>query len=182
VKVTFTKTEIRRYGVYVQRDEAPDLWLYGPGYDDDLPHDLLHFVAEAELELDGAVFGNVAAGGNARIFQPVDKTLVAKMWRRERMHRTVLPEGRRSEQLVALLDDAWEASHGRRRLPADWSSRLAAADVDANAVESLVPRLDELADQWHALDPGEGITLEWPRREGRKRHPARDRRRPTRTR
>jgi hypothetical protein len=157
VRVTFVKTEVRRYGVLVQRDRAPDLWMYGPGYDEDLPHDLLHFVAEAEFGLDGGVFGDVAAGGNAKIFQPVDKTLVAKMWRQKRIHKYVLPEGRRSEELAGELEHRWRTR---------------------TAPPALQARLDALAAQWRALPPGGELTLEWPRPEGRKRHPARDRRRP----
>jgi hypothetical protein len=55
VKVSFAKTAPRRYGVFVQRDRAPEIMMSpAPGYDDNLPHDLLHFVAEAEWRLDGA--------------------------------------------------------------------------------------------------------------------------------
>ena len=161
MRVAFTKTEVRRYGVYVQRDEAPDLWMFGPGYDDDLPHDLLHFVAEAEFGLDGGVFGDVAAGGNARIFLPVDRSLIPKLWRRRRMHRHVLPDGRRSEQLAWQLEQGWRA---RTLEPA------------------LQRKLDELSGRWRALGPGESLTLEWPRPEGRRKHPPRDRRRPARRR
>jgi hypothetical protein len=79
------------------------------GYDDFLPHDLLHFVSEAEFGLDGAVFGDLAAGGNARIFQPMDPKPVAKMWRKERKARTGLPDGRRSEELAWELERDWRA-------------------------------------------------------------------------
>ena len=72
MKVTFVKKDERRYAVEVSRDRYPDLWCGTIGYDDWLPHDLLHFVAEAEFGLDGAVFGDLAAGGNARIFQSFD--------------------------------------------------------------------------------------------------------------
>jgi len=88
VKVTFVKKGARRYAVEVGRDRYPDLWCGSIGYDDWLPHDLLHFFAEAEYGLDGGVFGDLAAGGNARIFQPVDAKLVAKMWRKQRIART----------------------------------------------------------------------------------------------
>jgi len=161
VKVTFGKTEVRRYGVHVQRDRAPDLWTLGPGYDDDLPHDLLHFVAEAEFGLDGGVFGDVAAGGHARMFLPVDRTLIPKLWRQKRMHRYVLPDGRRSEELAHELEQGWRARTLEPR---------------------LLRKLDELAEQWRALAPGESLTLEWPRPEGRRKHPPRDRRRPGRRR
>jgi hypothetical protein len=92
VKVTFVKRGARRYAVEVRRDRYPGLSCGSIGYDDFLPHDLLHFVAEAEFRLDGAVFGDLAAGGNARIFQPTDPKLVAKMWRKERKTRTRLPD------------------------------------------------------------------------------------------
>jgi hypothetical protein len=155
MRVSFTKDH-RRYGVYVHRDKAPDLWMYGPGYDDDLPHDLLHFVAEAEFGLDAGVFGDVAAGGNAKIFIPVDPTLVPKLWRQKRMHKYVLPDGRRSEELAGELDRGWR----ERSLP-----------------EPLLEKLDELASQWRRLQVGQSLTLDWPRPEGRKRHPPRERQR-----
>ena len=181
MKVSFVKTDHRRYRVHVQRDKAPDLAIYGPGFDDDLPHDLLHFVAEAEFGLDGGVFGDVAAGGNARIFQPVDQALVAKMWRRQRMHPHRLPDGRRSEQLAGVLERAWEARRGSAGV-GGWRVEAAAAGIDEAAVEALLPRLEELAAQWRALEPGGELTLDWPRPEGRRRHPARQRRRPAKAR
>ena len=52
-----------------------------PGYDDYLPHDLLHFVAEAEWNLDGAVFGQLARGGDAGTFYPTDKSLIPRAMR-----------------------------------------------------------------------------------------------------
>jgi hypothetical protein len=159
MKVTFTKDGARRYSVYVSRERKVDLRCGSIGYDDWLPHDLLHFVAEAEYELDGAIFGDLAAGGNARLFMPVDRELVAKMWRKQRIRRTRLPDGRRSEELAWELDRGWRA----RSLP-----------------PPMLQKLDGLAERWHALQVGESLTLEWPRPEGRKRHPPRDRRRPVR--
>lgn len=165
MKVTFTKKSGRRYSIHVERERAPDLWCGTIGYDDSLPHDLLHFVAEAEFGLDGGIFGDLATGGNARLFLPLDEAhrvdmdLVTKLWRRERIRRTRLHDGRRSEQL------AWQLAHG-------WSARTLAPQ--------LQQRLDALAERWHALQVGGSLTLEWPRPEGRRRHPPRDRRRPAR--
>jgi hypothetical protein len=158
MKVTFVKKGARRYAVEVRRDRYPDLWCGSIGCDDFLPHDLLHFVAEAEFGLEGAVFGDLAAGGNARIFQSFDQELTAKMWRKQRISRTRLPDGRRSEELAGDLERGWRA----RTLP-----------------PQLQQKLDNLAARWHALQVGGSLTLEWPRPEGRKRHPPRERRRPT---
>jgi hypothetical protein len=156
VKVVFLRTGSRRYSVHVSRDRAPDLRCGSIGYDDSLPHDLLHFVAEAEYGLDGGIFGDLAAGGNARIFIPVDRELVAKMWRKQRIRRTRLPEGRRSEDL------AWKLERG-------WRARTLSPE--------LQQKLDDLATRWRALQVGSSLTLEWPRPEGRRRHPPRNRRR-----
>jgi hypothetical protein len=157
MKVTFVKKGPRRYAVEVHRDRYPDLWCGSIGYDDRLPHDLLHFVAEAEYGLDGAVFGDLAAGGNARIFMPVDREQIPKMWRKQRIKRTRLPEGRRSEELAWQLDKGWRT---RTLTPA------------------LQQKLDDLAERWQALQVGGSLTLEWPRPEGRRRRPPQRRRRP----
>jgi hypothetical protein len=157
MKVRFVKTGARRYAVEVSRDRYPDFWCGSIGYDEWLPHDVLHFIAEAEYGLDGGIFGDLAAGGNARIFIPVDGKLVAKMRRKERIRRTRLPDGRRSEQLAGQLEQGW---HAKTLSP------------------KLQQTLDDLAECWHALQVGGSLTLEWPRPERRRRHPARDRRRP----
>ncbi len=47
--VHFRKTGARRYAVLAERELAPAVVAHpAPGYDEYLPHDLLHFVAEAE--------------------------------------------------------------------------------------------------------------------------------------
>ena len=181
MKISFVKTGTRRYGVHVERERAPALWIgTAPGYDDYLPHDLLHFVAEAELGLDGGVFGDLDAGGNARMFVPVDKELVAKMWRQKRMHGYRLPDGRRSELLAGVLEGAWEAHGAGRDLTAAQRERTVEAGLDEAKVRALLPLLDDLAERWHALEAGGKLTLEWPRPEGRKRRP-RPKRRPPAT-
>jgi hypothetical protein len=167
MKVTFSRTGERRYGVLVERENAPTLMMHpAPGYDEFLPHDLLHFVAEAEWRLDGAVFGQLAAGGDAGTFWPVDKELLGKaMRRRKRMRKRA--KGRRSELLADVLDQAWRARRGKAPLPEDWEERLEAARVEPGRLEAVVASLDELAERWHGLAVGESLTLEWPRPERR---------------
>jgi hypothetical protein len=175
VIVRFRKTGVHRYGVFVERGEALAVWINpAPGFDEYLPHDLLHFVAEAEWGLDGAVFGQLAAGGDAGIFVPADKALLSKqMRRRKRAQRTKpKPRGRRSELLAGILEVAWYARRRNEPLPADWEERLAAARVERAEVDAVVARLDGFAERWHALRIGESIELTWPRPEGR-RHRAR---------
>ena len=156
MKVTFTKQR-NRYDVYVSRDRATDLYIRSaPGYDDWLPHDILHFVAEAEHGLDRGIFGDAASGGNARTFISVDPRETVKIWRQSRIKKLKLPDGRRSEQLADQLFRGWKA----------------------RALEpSLLAKLDALADRWHELPTGGTLTLEWPRPEGARRRdrPARAR-------
>jgi hypothetical protein len=144
VRVTFIKKE-RRYGVYIARDRAVDLFAgSAPGYDDWLPHDLVHFVAEAEFGLDDGIFGTLAAGRKAKLFIPVDRKETVKIWRQNRIKKVKLPEGRRSEQLAAQLELGWR---------------------ERTLEPGLLAKLDALAERWHALPIGGELTLEWPRAE-----------------
>jgi hypothetical protein len=165
--VHFRKTSTRRYAVVVERERAPTVIANAPGYDDYLPHDLLHFVAEAKWGLDGAVSGQLAAGGDPGMFLPVDRELVARRVRRRKLRRKARPKGRRSELLAFALECSWKARRQRRPLPDDWDDLLAAARVDRERLARVVASLDELAERWHGLRIGEELTLEWPRPERR---------------
>ena len=149
MKVSFIKKE-RHYSVYISRDRATDLFARtAPGYDDWLPHDLLHFVAEAEFGLDDGIFGSLAAGRKVKFFIPVDPGETVKVWRQNRIRRVRVTDGRRTEQLAAELEQGWKAQTLDRQ---------------------LLATLDDLGERWHALPAGGELTLEWPRPEGRKRH------------
>jgi hypothetical protein len=167
MRVRFSRTGERRYGVFVERENAPAMMMHpAPGFDPYLPHDLLHFVAEAEWGIDEAVFGQLAAGGDAGTFWPVEQH-VANKWKHRAERLRKLGSGRRSELLAGLLHDAWLARRTRRPLP-NRDERLRAAGVDDHLrFERVVAGLDELAARWHGLPIGESLTLEWPRAYGR---------------
>src|SRR3546814_20690810 len=60
----------RRYSVRVERAAAPTLVMDpAPGFDRDLPPDLVHFAVEGVLGLKAGVFGPIAAGGDAGGFR-----------------------------------------------------------------------------------------------------------------
>ena len=172
--VHFRKIGARRYAVHVDRELAPAVAASpAPGYDDYLPHDLLHFVAEAEWGLDGAVFGQLAAGGDPGIFLPIEHSLVREWVRRRKVRPKAHPKGRRSELLAHALECAWNARHRRRHLPEYWEDIVASARVDSERFDRVVASLDELAARWHGLSIGEDLTLRWPRQEGRRARSAR---------
>ena len=64
--LTFRRTGQRRYAVEARRTSFPDVEMNpAPGYDRCIPHDMMHLVVEAKLGLTRAVFGQLAAGGDA---------------------------------------------------------------------------------------------------------------------
>src|SRR3546814_20352339 len=70
MKGHFIRSGERRYSVRVERADAPTLVMDpAPGFDRDLPHDLVHFVVEGVLGLKAGVFGQIAAGGDAGGFR-----------------------------------------------------------------------------------------------------------------
>ena len=89
-------------------------------------HDLLHFVAEAEFGLDRGIFGDLASGGDARIFLPTDRALIAKMRRKQRIRPAHLQQkldelARRwhALQVGESLTLEWPRPEGRRHPPRD---------------------------------------------------------------
>jgi hypothetical protein len=174
MRVQFKRTGERRYGIWVERDRAPAMMMHpAPGFDPYLPHDVLHFVAEAEWGIDESVFGQLAAGGDAGTFRPVERD-VPNTWahRGERLKK--LGSGRRSERLAGLLEVAWQARRSGAPLPEEWERRLADAGVeDRRQFERVLVELDALARRWRSLQVGGVLTLEWPRPEGRQLRPKR---------
>jgi hypothetical protein len=169
--VHFLKSGRRHYGVLVERTSGPAVIVEpAPGYDDFLPHDLLHFVAEAEWGLDGAVFGQLAAGGAPGLFVPVDEELLAKWLRSRKLRRKSRTGGRRSEAISGVLDAAWRARSGLASLPEDWDVRWPQRELSRSGLRPSSTPSTSLRDVWHRLQIGGSLTLEWPRPEGR-RHP-----------
>jgi hypothetical protein len=134
MKVTFTRTRERRYRVTIERERAARIVIEpAPGYHDYLPHDLLHYLVEAEAGIRYGVFGRYAAGA--------DRTN-DRVWKRL---RTFAPDDvTRSERLAGLAGRAWD--HGK--VPVE--------------LEALQPRLRAAARRWHALPVGGSLSFEWP--------------------
>ncbi len=179
MEVTFTKLQGRRYLMTVVRDRGPELApRQGPGYNDYLPHDAVHFIVEAEAALSGGVFGRVAAGQN-NIFTTADPAIRRHQARREAKRRpqaTDRADMAASESLASLCQPLWELRAGVRSTLPPWTSRVDPDLATSPLVDRIVNRLDEFATRWHALPAGGGITLAWPL--GRQKHFRREDHRP----
>ncbi|WP_345528021.1 hypothetical protein [Nocardioides endophyticus] len=164
MQVKFERTGQRRYAVAVLRSEHGDLRMGpAPGYSDLIPHDLVHMVVEEEFGLRDAIFGQLAAGGNAGTFVPTEE-LRTKAWARhvERRNRSTGTEMGRSETLAAQVYPRWLRHSGH--LPDSNYVRqdLPPTDLSDTDLARVFERLDALSGQWRAVDVGGSMTVQWP--------------------
>ena len=172
MNVRFRRTGARRYAVVVTAaGEPPRAMDPAPAYDDDIPHDLVHYVVEAELGLTNGVYGRAARGAGTfvttaeRDARPRDR---ARRQRRQQRRERALgaqdarhaADMARSERLAASCDVAWRRKHGQH--PDSARSAPAPRMEDAADVERVVSRLDAIAPLWRALPVGGELVFEWP--------------------
>jgi hypothetical protein len=151
-----------------------------PGFDEHIPHDLVHYVVEAELGLEAGVFGRAARG--AGTFYAAETATNSREQARRRRKQARREQGVRreraheeqlntSERLAYLCDIAWRRRHGQRPDPAFWSPSSPVSAIDAARVERVVGRLDQLAPLWNRLPVGGELALAWPSLSARSRSP-----------
>lgn len=182
MKVHFIRSGERRYSMKIERYGAPTLVMDpAPGFDPDVPHDMVHFVVEAALGLQSGVFGQIASGGDAGSFRVAADDLSAKD--RQRAARKQVAKGTKlvkaqgrdgelSELAAFLFDIDWRsqkrADSAAQRVALGEAERTRASlSADERArIDAARPRVfadfDRLAKAWRALRVGEALTLEWP--------------------
>jgi hypothetical protein len=170
--VAFRRTGTRRYAVIVTLTGQPSRAMDpAPGYDDDIPHDLVHYLVEAELGLTYGVYGSAARGGGTFIATSEREGTARerareqrKQQRRERTLRTHderhAAEMANSERVALLCDVAWRRKHGQRPDPGRAAPVVGAND--AADVARVVARLDAVALLWRELPVGGELVFEWP--------------------
>ena len=173
MEVRFKRTGARRYAVeVVTPGKARQVMSPAPGYDDDIPHDLVHYVVEAELRLSSGVFGRAAKGGGtfvpAATGAPSTRELARqrrKQQKRESAFRAhdaaSAREMESSERLAALCDVMWRRQHGQRPDASRKAPELASEQERAR-VAQVVTRLDAIAPMWRALPVGSALVFSWP--------------------
>jgi hypothetical protein len=172
MRVTFRRTGERRYAVVVEvPGQAAQTVSPAPGFDEHIPHDLVHYVVEAALGLDGAVFGRAARGGGT--FYATETASNAREQARKRRKQARREQALRrepakeeqlatSERIAFLCDIAWRRRHGQRPDLAFAAPASPISSVDAARIERVLSRLDEVAPRWHQLAVGGELTFTWP--------------------
>ena len=129
------------------REEAAQfaVYDYGPA----LPHDLVHYVVEAELGMEFGFWGLLAAGAKLQAVQAY---------------------GARDPRRIPKEEDALVRAHVDELLDAE---RFAAAfsglpgvevdhGLDPGTAERIRSRIDELNQRWQATPAGDVFRLDWP--------------------
>lgn len=182
MKVHFIRSGARRYSMKIERAAAPTLVMDpAPGFDPDVPHDMVHFVVEAALGLKSGVFGQIASGGDAGSFRLADDDLAAKD--RQRAARKQVAKGARlvkmqgregelSELAAFLFDVDWRSqaradSAAQRAALGEAARTRASLNADERArIDAARPRVfadfERLSKAWRALRVGEALVLDWP--------------------
>jgi hypothetical protein len=172
--VSFKRTGERRYAVVT---DVPGHGVRrmdpAPGYDEHIPHDLVHYVVEAELKLAGGLFGRTAGGGGTFLAGAEDDRDHRRRQRERRKQRRREDGLRRqdhqgdsdmatSERFAGICDLAWRRRQGQQGEAAAWLKPDPLSPEDEAVVERVLGHLDEIARIWNALPVGGSITFRWP--------------------
>lgn len=172
--VHFRRTGERRYAVVLQvTGKPPQVMDPAPGFDTHIPHDLVHYVVEAELGFRSGVFGRAASGGGTFLSttpqdqSPRERARARRKQQRREASLRVTDEARHhdmesSERLAGACDLLWRRRQGQRPDPSRTEPRLSLSAEDTERVARVVTRLEELAPSWHRLQVGEELVFTWP--------------------
>ena len=176
MEVRFRRTGERRYAVTVLREGLPPHDIGGPGYDDKMPHDLQHFIAERELGIEHGIFGFLAAGGETGGDEHETGRAASRRRRKakrrdERMiRRGARAEGDVSEHAAGFCWFEWLRRSGDPRavkMAENVASTVAEMAAEAQrlygneALARVCTCMDELSAKWSRLAIGESFTVAW---------------------
>ena len=156
--VTFARTGERRYAVRAAVEGTPDLEMNpAPGYDPLMPHDLQHFIVERALGIDGAIYGQLAAGGTVGTFHAMTTPREPRSASRERRKR----ERRSSRLMSGHLEDCARSERATYVCWHDWLSHskepaLRAKALAMNATAKSI--LQGMSDAERALFTAENLS------------------------
>ena len=151
MNVIFTRTGKRRYRVSVELPNEPTRHLEpAPGYHDRLPHDAAHFIVEDELDIQGGIFGQMAAGG---IIPP--DGLDTRQRRKAKK--------RKIDVAKANASDALFSEHAVYAAQSRWENHeiIPETRIPPDDIERVCARFEKFAAEWSHLPVGGSITFFW---------------------
>jgi hypothetical protein len=171
MRVTFPRLPDHERGyAVVERDDGAVYRLYGGQAGPRLPHDIMHFVVERELDIRDGIWGGIASGIIFDSMQHVSgrrpphardrsRQLLAS-FRRPGLRAEVLAN---FVQCVAGLDHPSDIQI--MTLAADRLSVLPDADAEVEPAEvaAAAQALQVEAARWARLRVGEELSYDWPR-------------------
>lgn len=158
-----------RYFTEVERDAGAVVRLRGPGGRARVPHDLVHYVVESELDVDRGFWGKVSRGenvGKVELVRPPNR-------RRRPARRAPRGKGGDIEAVVGLVtrihaQPARDAATMRGLLETSLTPAMRSrSGLEPRAVERMCRRLDDLAGRWEKLPNGGRLVVDWPGRGAR---------------
>ena len=184
MSVTFIRTGERRYAVRATVDGGQTVQMdQAPGFDPLMPHDLQHFIVEKCLDIEGGIFGRLAAGGTAKKFHAAvagGSVREASRIRRKQVarDRKILPsqteDYARSERATYVCWQDWlqHAANPEMRARASAMGQAAKgmlAGMPPAERASFTPaklahirqEFQRLSDRWSSLAIGESLTEPW---------------------
>ena len=170
MEITFTKTGARTYEVVVLRDDGVTLRVRTPDKPLSIPHDMVHYVVERELNMERGFWGSIAAGavfGTVQVVSGRQPPHAAE--RSASLIKTSYREQAAAELYVAVLQRV--AQEGRERdfryvgscLDEVWRPfRWPRPHVTAEDALRVCRALREAESSWASLAAGESVTVIWP--------------------
>lgn len=173
--LVFRRTGEKRYAVEALRKGLPVVEMNpAPGYDQLMPHDMMHLVVEAQLGLTRGIFGQLAVGGTAGTFrlsvrgdQSSRETTRARKRVTKRGQR-LLKNGRddctQSERAAWICWQEWRARSSSRPTSKKVQNTAGVTDlgIKQSKLDEICKHLDELSSHWSRLYIGESVAVSWP--------------------
>jgi hypothetical protein len=184
MSVMFVRTGERRYAVRAAVEGMAILEMNpAPGYDALVPHDLQHFIVERALGIEGAIYGQLAAGGTGGTFHTIcvsasPRQASRDQRKRDRKSSKLMSSQRvdcaRSERATYVCWYDWlnHSTNPALRVQALKMKETAERMVLAMSREeralytpekllAIRSQFSELSKRWAALKIGEGFTEPW---------------------
>ena len=182
--LVFRRTGQRRYAIEAMPSGLPTLHMDpAPGYDEHLPHDMLHAIVEAVLNLNNAIFGQLASGGDAGTFYLKE---AGKLSRNEaRLRRRIKKKGvqlsrkgeaesLQSERASFVCWQEWlsrssnpllrKKSHAMTEQMQHIRNAMTQEELELldKKMDQICAHLDTLSACWHKADLGKSMGIRWP--------------------